>query len=290
MIVNILLIIFILEIVGVLLPDVRYTSKTAQPYSKSVTDSLKGIMVIGIMFAHICQAVPALKESLWGRGWMYQFVFSWGAVGVAVFYFLSGYFSWISLYRTCNPVRWFAKCAIKSFTIFATCFFFTSLVLLFMTDYTLSLYDYIYSFFTLGLPGLTTWYFKVQLLLYLLLAISTRIKKSQSVVICVLVLIYAGMARMLGMRDYWWKTSLCFAAGCMVAQYRVILLQYVKKGWVLGVLLVLGSISFIYVQMDYRYILIPQLVAYILMAMCIFVVWNSAGHVNRFFDLIGKAS
>ena len=64
---------------------------------KSATDSLRGFSIIMIVFAHICQYEDSLKQILIGGGVSYKFIFSWGAIGVGLFFFLSGLGCYLSL-------------------------------------------------------------------------------------------------------------------------------------------------------------------------------------------------
>lgn len=104
-----------------------------------------------------------------------------------------------------------------------------------------------------------------------------------------LVLVYAFIAKYFGLADYWWKTSLCFAGGCFLAKYRNKLLPLVQKLWVKNVIFVTGCCAFVYTRIDFRYILVPQLLAYVCIAVCIVIVWDNVVGKN-FMNKIGKAS
>lgn len=153
-----------------------------------------------------------------------------------------------------------------------------------------SINEYVKSFFLLKLPGTSSWYFKIQLLFYIMLALSNSIKKNQCFIVSALVFTYAMIASTCGLADYWWKTSMCFAVGCIIAKYREVIAQYVYKIWILVFVVAAGLVCFIYTRIDFHYILIPQLISYVVIAVCITMVWNYIGGKSLIWDKIGKTS
>lgn len=46
--------------------------------SKESTGALRGVAIIAIVFSHIFQNAPEIKELLWGGKYLYTLVFMWG--------------------------------------------------------------------------------------------------------------------------------------------------------------------------------------------------------------------
>lgn len=80
MIVNILLATFCTIILYCVLSRVVATKKmmSGSFLSKESTGALRGISIIAITFAHICQAEPQLVDSLVGGKYTYTIMFTWG--------------------------------------------------------------------------------------------------------------------------------------------------------------------------------------------------------------------
>lgn len=292
MIVNILLAAFCTIILYCVLSRVVATKKmmSGSFLSKESTGALRGISIIAITFAHICQAEPQLVGSLVGGKYTYTIMFTWGGIGVAIFFLLSGYGCFLSINKTDSNLQWAIKHIIKMILYFIICFIIVILVRTLALGETISLTECAECFFTLKLPGTSSWYFKIQILFYILLAISNRIKANQCYVISVLVLLYAAVTSLGGLPDYWWKTSMCFVSGCLIAKYRDVVSQYASKIYVNVGLLFLGLASFIYTRIDFHYIFIPQLIAYVFISVCIVIIWNNIDGKNKVLDLVGKAS
>ena len=242
--------------------------------SKESTGALKGAAIFAVVISHICQDAPELKNLLIGGKHTYTILFSGGGIGVAIFFLLSGYGCYISIEKTQKEFIWFLKHALKMLIYFAVTF---ALVLLF-SNYVLKgafgQKEWIQSFIALRFPGTTSWYFKIQILFYLLLALSEKAKKGQTYLILIFILVYSIIADYCGLPDYWWKTSLCFAVGCCIAKYRDSLSRLIHKNVSKLFLIVIGCGAYIYTIVDLHYILIPQLLSYACIAVCIVVMWD----------------
>ncbi len=82
-------------------------------------------------------------------------------------------------------------------------------------------WDYFVNFVTFTIPGTTTWYFKIQILLYAFLALAVSINREKShYILCGLVVVYIVIAYFIKMDDYWYMTSLCFPLGYMIGKYK----------------------------------------------------------------------
>ena len=54
--------------------------------------------------------------------------------------------------------------------------------------------------------------------------------------------------------------------------YKDVFAKYVSKIWVNAIVLVLGLAAFVYTRVDSHYILIPQLIAYVCISICIAII------------------
>lgn len=258
--------------------------------SKESTGALRGVAIIAIVFSHIFQNAPEIKELLWGGKYLYTLVFMWGGIGVAIFFILSGYGCYISLGKAKNKLIWLVRHIAKLLVYFIITFtfvlFINSIILGKATDFK----ELWLSFITLRLPYTTSWYFRIQLLFYILLVISEILKERQVVLILIFVLGYACIAKYSGLADYWWKTSLCFAIGCVMAKYKDKLVIFMKSIRFKLILIVVGCGAVVYTRIDFHYILFFQLIAYVCIAGCIVIVWDWIFGKNKLFENIGKAS
>lgn len=179
---------------------------------------------------------------------------------------------------------------VKMIVCFAVSYALVVLVRTVLIGSTIDTSELIDSLFTLRMPYTSSWYFKIQILFYILLAISNHYFKNSCHVTTILVLLYALFAAIVGLPDYWWKTSLCFAVGCCVAANRNIMASLADKKW-FNILLVIASfISYVYIRKDSHYILPTQLIAFACIALSAVVLWSKFGWKNRLLEQIGKVS
>ena len=107
MIVSFLLIVFITIILHSFIKNyILNKNKKYNFLNKESTEALKGVAIIAIIFSHICQAAPELKNLLLGGKYSYTIVFTWGGIGVAIFFLLSGYGCYISIGKSINKLTW----------------------------------------------------------------------------------------------------------------------------------------------------------------------------------------
>lgn len=67
------------------------------------------------------------------------------------------------------------------------------------------------------MPGTTTWYVKCQLAMYVFVAAARLVPRAGLALLLLLSFGWAGAMIAFGFDDFWWATSLCFAAGAAVA-------------------------------------------------------------------------
>lgn len=259
---------------------------------KDSTNALKGFAIIMIALAHICQYEKPLKEILIGGGITYTVLFSWGAIGVSLFFLLSGYGCYLSISKTDKYGKWLAKHVVKMLIHFVIVFIPIICILQFVFHFDIQPVDCLITFVTLRLPGSTVWYFKIQILFYIILAISMRMSKEKAwMLVCAFSLCYGLIADfIIGLPDYWWKTSLCFMVGCFIAKYKEHI-EKLLKGNIKSIgLLAVGCLSYIVILKDSHYIFPVQIVSYMFLAFSITMVWDWFVKGNFVLEKPGKYS
>lgn len=291
MIVNLLLLIFSLMILFCFFKNSILAKKNKYAFlDKESTGALRGATIIAIAFAHICQYAPELKEVLFGGKYSYTLLFMCGGIGVAIFFLLSGYGCYISIGKATNKNIWLIKHMVKLLICFIVSFIFVLVVNGLILGKVFDAKEWALSFILIKLPGTTSWYFKIQLLFYILLTVSEKIKKRQIYFVSIFIFVYAVIANSCGLADYWWKTSFCYVAGCIIAKYRNKVIELIDKNWGKLCLIFCSCMSVVYIRKDSHYVLIPQLIAYACIAVCIVMMWDCFIGKNIAFESVGKAS
>lgn len=291
MIVNLLLVIFSLMILFCFLKNGVLTKNNKYSFlNKESTGALRGATIIAIAFSHICQNAPELKEVLFGGKYSYTLLFMCGGIGVAIFFLLSGYGCYISIGKATNKNIWLIKHMVKLLIYFVVSFVFVLVVNCLILGKVFDAKEWVLSFILLKLPGTTSWYFKIQLLFYILLTASEKIKRRQIYLLSIFVFLYAVIANSCGLSDYWWKTSFCFVAGCIIAKYKDKVITLSERNLGKLCLIFCGCAAVVYIRIDSYYILIPQLISYVCIAGCIVMMWDCFIGKNIAFEVVGKAS
>ena len=198
---------------------------------KTVTDTIRGISILMIMLAHIVQQLDdRLVLNFTGGKYIKLIVFSWGGVGVGIFFLLSGYGNLVSIGKVINNkslrINWILKRIIRLIVSFLFSFLFVVFITKLLGVCHYDCQGLCLHFIQLKLPDCSTWYLKIQILLYFLLFLSFiitgLIKNKNNVIIALLfltvfVLCYDLIAfYCLKLPDYWWKTSFCFVFGTLL--------------------------------------------------------------------------
>lgn len=133
------------------------------------TSALRGLAIIMIVFSHICQYEPDFNEIILGGHLTTIMVFSWGAVGVAIFFILSGYGCFLSISKNENNASWTLKHIAKMLCHFVIAYVFVIGILCLIFRENIKLKDIFLCLLSLRMPGSTTWYLKIQMLFYIFL-------------------------------------------------------------------------------------------------------------------------
>lgn len=259
---------------------------------KGTTNSLKGFAILMIVLAHICQYEDSLREVLIGGTISYILLFSWGAIGVSLFFLLSGYGCYLSLLHTEKYGKWLIKHIVKVLIHFTVVFIPIICTLLYFFHEDIKFRDCWNAFITLRLPGSTVWYLKIQILFYIILVLSMFItRKKPWILVGIFSMIYSVIANYpIGLPDYWWKTSLCFVMGCFIAEYKEHIERLLRGNFKMFGLLAIGCFSYIVILKDSRYIFLVQLLSYMILSFCITLVWNWLLSGDYILEKLGKYS
>ena len=133
---------------------------------------------------------------------------------------LSGYGNYFSAQKAIDRFKWLIKRIVQILIPFIFCFIYVTAVQIIFFHNLVS-QDYLRNFITLSIPGTTTWYLKIQILLYALLALAVIINRDNShYILCGLVVVYIVIAYFIKMDDWWYMTSLCFPLGYLFGKYK----------------------------------------------------------------------
>lgn len=294
MIIDCILLALILCIIYSIVINITKTAKdgSEEPFSIANTTSLRGFAIIIIALSHIVQYEQQVSEAMLGGKRISGIIFLGGAIGVSIFFLLSGYGCYITANKHSNLCSWTEKHALKLICHFIFTYIITALILIFLLKNEYSSQEIIMSFFKLQILNTSTWYLKIQLMFYGVTMISIMIcKKHSEVVMIVLSLLYATVADyIIGLPDYWWKTSLCFAAGYCVAKYKEKIFSFMEHNRKLALfsLIIASVIAYVLIRKDGQYRIYVQLPTYACISTGIAFVWDKYVKQNIVFKSIGK--
>lgn len=226
--------------------------KKVDNLSKSNTDTLKGFLIVGIMFSHIVLRASYFhgnEVTNLGLKSILVFLGNLGTIGVAGFFVLSGYGNSISINKCQNRHRimmWFWRRVKKIIVTFVFCYMTVISTNFLLYGHTYAASKVVWDICTLTIPSTTTWYLKIQMLLYVFTFLSmifSMDKKTTGVCITILCIVYAVVAKyMLHLQKYWWNTVFCYPLGYFVGMYKqdikTFLINNIKK--TILILLIIG--------------------------------------------------
>lgn len=292
-------------------------------FGRMVTDTIRGISIFIIMFAHVLQQLGNnFAFEFTCGGILHKVIFSWGAVGVALFFFLSGYGNAASLERLNQFMKgldlkslllWLFKRLVRLYVAFIICFVGVVGVLSIFGIQHMSRFELLVEFLHLRLPDCSTWYLKIQLLLYIFIVFSfwisiialsrSKILNSKTVkilfcgILFVLTVAYYIIAvYVMDLPDYWWKTSLSFWMGVTIYLFKgkIEKLLIESRGSVRmlayrAMMFVLFCLSYIFVLMAHHYSIL-HLLAYALLAFSMCAIMDVLHLYSRYFINVGAVS
>lgn len=268
---------------------------------RPVTESLRGAAILIIIVSHIVQDVAGNTYVLRG-GILERIIGCWGGIGVSVFFFLSGYGNCVSYKGVRNKkqaVKRMFRQILKIVIVFSLTFVTVAIVTIISgkvgltTQGPIAITETVKDYYSIRMPGTSTWYLKVQILFYVLLCLAYLMNpKYLSLPIFLGAIVWVISANALGLEDFWWKTSLCFPVGVSAAEYSGRINAYINthKGLMAFASVCAIALAYVYVLKDGRFIVIPQLAAYTLISAAMVVLCGVIQFQNGFLAEIGRDS
>lgn len=189
--------------------------------NKDSTMTLRGAAIIGIVVHHCSQYFE-------GLGILQMPVKQSGYALTAIFFLFSGYGCYHSLRKatsTRNSVRfaatWTARHSLRIYFDFIIVFLINIVLFkIFAIDEGMSANELLKDAFTLTEPTWTSWYPKIQILCYVVLAVSFLISdKYKEIISFAVLLVYVALTWRLGFASMWYTSVLCFPIGMIFAKY-----------------------------------------------------------------------
>lgn len=190
--------------------------------NKNYTDSIKGLAMLSIVVGHIVQMLIPSNFLFYKQ--LLFFLCQINVIFVGCFFFFSGYGNYLSVKKIEGYKGKFLKILSKIYRIY---FVFGGALILYILLYSLfhnghsfvNISNFFYFISTITIPGLTMWYLKVQVFVYLLFMISVLCFKYSDLICFAFVVISIILAIFFKIPPLWWQTILCFPLGIFVAHH-----------------------------------------------------------------------
>ena len=271
-------------------------------FSKSKTDALRGFAVIIIIVSHIIQA---FYNEIYINNILHyvkNVIINWGGVGVAIFFFQSGFGNYLSLNKKPTLIMlWFMKKVLRLVLSFVPSF-----ILVLFVDKMLNIstnVELVDSFISLRMPNSTTWYLKIQILIYIFIGIGYYFSSLCSNSFLLKITVFFGTIfyfiiskYILFFEDFWWKTSLCFFVGCVVGSHKQFIESYLNKLkrvklriCFVSLMVVLFSFMYLHIIVDAQYG-IKHLISYSFICVISSILFGLFFKSSYILSVIGKRS
>ncbi|MDO4691628.1 MAG: acyltransferase family protein [Porphyromonadaceae bacterium] len=241
-----------------------------QTFSRGVSDSLRGVMQVGIMFSHLSytSAEPALLFDLANK---------FGTSIIALYFFISGY----GLMQSVRSVRGVGHLGKRLWGIFKPMLFITLMFGLYQVFYGSGYNDqWLSQLIWQGRTPLpNSWFVFVLMWLYISFWLAFRYlqKRRGLALLTLLLLSIVGMVwcQVQGYERAWWVTTLAFFSGSVYAEYEAKIYGYANRWWAIGLsslfvgLLVLADVAYF---LPLAFVVIP-IVAIVLMNRLGYTAW-----------------
>lgn len=212
---------------------------------RSFTDALRGIAGILILLHH---AETNLYNELPD---VFSVFIPFGAFGTAVFFYLSGYGNYYSLQKNKKQGSFWLKKKAGRLVISYLFVMVLYSVILWMTKNSLitdgNFTSYCINILKLSIPPFTSWYIKIQLMVYALHYIINRVVngKSTGIILLLVLILYTIIMAISGFEDFWWTSALCYGVGNLIAQKKEIAEKYLCRYTVMSGLMLLAMLLYI---------------------------------------------
>lgn len=191
--------------------------------SKDSTLALRGVAIIGILIHHCSQYFDSLGP--------FQFAIKQSGYALtAVFFLFSGYGCWYSLRkisgggttnRLSKTTKWALNHSLRIWFDFVIVFVLNVIVFkTFNVTDGMSAKELIKDFLTLTEPTWVSWYPKIQIACYVVLALAFLInEKRKEIITLTVTIVYIAFAYKFGLASMWYTSVICFPVGMLFAKY-----------------------------------------------------------------------
>lgn len=258
--------------------------------SKAHTETLRGIVTVGIVVSHFATNLKGLGpsgiENLFVRACL-----PLGAMGVDCFLFFSGYGNAFSISKEKRKSIWLFRKCISLLIVYLVCFALQCGALL-LYSYKTSLAVEFSNILRLNMPRTAAWYVKIQIILYILLVFSELIKHKIGKLLFIFSTCAATSIILLFTNhgEHWWMSNLCFALGVGAAMYKSEIIEFVNhhlKAISAVCVLLFFPLYFITYMVDF---FVVKIIGNTLIVIVIVFVVERLKIYNRQFSVIGKYS
>lgn len=257
--------------------------------NKNYTDLIKGLAMLSIVIGHIVQMLIPSNFLFYKQ--LLFFLCQINIIFVGCFFFFSGYGNYLSVKKIDSIQSKLLKIFSKIYRIY---FVFGGALILYILLYSLfhsgysfvNISNFFYFISTITIPGLTMWYLKVQVFLYLLFMISVLFFKYSDLISFVFVVISIILAIFFKITPLWWQTILCFPLGIFVAHHLSLFKNFSNsKIKIIIVLLVIFSVLLFFT---------PNTISRIIMALSgtslVVLISYFSSPKNAVLEFLGKNS
>ena len=193
------------------------------------TNIIRGLAIYGIFISHIATHYTLYLSPNFIEKYVIYITVLLGDLGVAIFFFLSGYGNYISIdsrlkensYKSIN--FWIVDRLKKMLLTFFVCYFIDLAVNVLLFKNILSIKDILIDLVTLSVPNVTTWYFKIQLLLYIITYLGVILLKSNKHLISFVFgfsLVYIIVMYKFKFGAFWWQNTMAYCIGMIFVRYK----------------------------------------------------------------------
>lgn len=199
--------------------------------NKDNTYCLRGIAMLMIIISHTFNGYPIDNETCYYPTWMnWLHMELWGGMGVAIFLFISGYGLFHSLSRKESINRQYIVAKVERLLVPFVIYWIVEIIVLFLFDLQELTPHIFYEIATISIhPDIENWFFKVIVVIYIVMLILFRCRISNGTrisVVFLLSVVYLFAMKELGVGQWWWNNILCFPLGAFVAH---------KRDWFTGI-------------------------------------------------------
>ena len=260
--------------------------------SRKNTDAIKGAAAVGILISHIATLI---KISV-GAPTRYYVVLctTLGGIGVNLFFFASGFGNYYSISKIKEPsviFKWLIKRVMSITIIFLVCSVLASFIL-WLAGCHQSISTFFDNIIKLKMPLRTTWYLKIQILLYIILFVSCALFKRRIQVIILVGLSFVSSLVLykLGYAEEWWKSTMCFSVGYSCAMYKNEVLDIINKNRKKVLWISIVSLPLCFVMACLINIFVIKVLGNTLLMVSMMIIVNLVHFDSKLFAIIGSVS